>query len=124
MLLEQVNARTVVRCTCFRADQLQRGTGVRAGVCRLVQQDGDGLYRGEAGIGMEFDLLHGHHELRLFHCKPIYAYPAACDVKLGFASRAGKCGGEIFIETDGGKHAEVQVKAGNGIVTLMGREPL
>ena len=86
----------------------------------LVQHDGRGFQRGEAGVRVKFDLLLRHHELRLFHRQAIHHHPAARDIKLGLAAGARQCFGEAFCETYGGCHDKCLMETWSGIVYAQG----
>ena len=104
VLLEKMNTGTIIRCARVSAKQLLDRVCIHVRIMRLVKQDGHRLHRNQRGIGMQLDLLRRHHELRFFHHLPVHLHPAARNIQLRLAARAGDQFGEAFGETDGVGH--------------------
>ncbi|MNN37855.1 hypothetical protein D3C81_1518220 [compost metagenome] len=98
MTLQQVHARGVVRGAAGSAQQLAGMFAVQVG--RLVQDQGDRRLGFRLGAFAQGDGLRLHLELRLLDHLAIYRDPAALDIQLGFAARAGQQFGEAFGQTD------------------------
>ncbi|MOA13874.1 hypothetical protein D3C78_1339410 [compost metagenome] len=102
MALEQVHAGGVVGRATGGLDQLADLLGVMTG--RLVQDQGDRRLGFRAGTGTQGDGLLLNLELRLLDHLAIHRHPAALDVQLGLAARAGQQFGEAFGQADGFAH--------------------